>query len=139
VVAVLKVEFVTDLDVRKLAGRQWRLLADFLCIIEDPEPGVSQRLVVVPAGFETDFASVPRLPLAFLMVGDVAHKAPVLHDYLYTVKAGRQFADKAFAAALAAEGIGAARRGLMYAGVRMGGAGHYGGKPPVPLAELLER
>lgn len=39
--------------------------------------------ISVPAGFETDFASVPRLPIAFALYGDKAHREGVIHDYLY--------------------------------------------------------
>ncbi len=39
--------------------------------------------VSVPAGFETDLASVPRVPLIYTIWGDRAHREAVLHDYLY--------------------------------------------------------
>lgn len=39
-------------------------------------------LVTVPKGFETDFASVPRLPFMFVFFGDRVHAAAVIHDYL---------------------------------------------------------
>jgi len=39
--------------------------------------------VLVPEGFETDFASVPRIPLIYSMWGDRAHREAVLHDYLF--------------------------------------------------------
>ena len=39
--------------------------------------------ITVPTGFFTDFASVPRMPFVFLLFGDVAHEAAVIHDYLY--------------------------------------------------------
>jgi len=39
--------------------------------------------VVVPAGFETDFASVPRVPVAYTLFGDRAHRESVIHDYLF--------------------------------------------------------
>lgn len=42
-------------------------------------------LIVVPVGFETDFASVPRLPLFFALWGDRAHSEAVLHDFLYRI------------------------------------------------------
>lgn len=38
--------------------------------------------IIVPQGFETDFASVPRLPLAFLFFGDRVHAPAVIHDWL---------------------------------------------------------
>jgi hypothetical protein len=42
-------------------------------------------LVEVKAGFETDYASVPRLPIIYSLYGDRAHKSAVLHDYAYRI------------------------------------------------------
>lgn len=39
--------------------------------------------VDVPAGFETDFASVPRLPVAYALFGNKAHREGVVHDALF--------------------------------------------------------
>lgn len=69
--------FLSDLIARRTAG-VWTL--------EAPLKYQSDRLgflVTVPADFRTDLASVPRLPLAFLLAGDTAHEAAVVHDYLY--------------------------------------------------------
>lgn len=41
--------------------------------------------IVVPAGFETDFASVPRIPIFYFLFGNRAHREAVLHDYLYRI------------------------------------------------------
>ena len=40
-------------------------------------------VIVVPAGFITDFASVPRLPFVYMFFGGVGDEAAVLHDWLY--------------------------------------------------------
>jgi len=48
------------------------------------ESGLIGR-VVVPAGFCTDLASVPRLPLVYWLWGGRAHREGVLHDYLYRI------------------------------------------------------
>ena len=40
-------------------------------------------IVMVPRGFETDLASVPRLPIIYSLWGNRAHREAVLHDYLY--------------------------------------------------------
>jgi hypothetical protein len=42
-----------------------------------------QYTIVVPAGFRTDFASVPRVPVAYTLFGDRAHREAVIHDYLF--------------------------------------------------------
>jgi len=41
-------------------------------------------IIIVPKGFETDFSSVPRLPLAFWLFGAIGDEEGALHDYLYT-------------------------------------------------------
>ena len=40
-------------------------------------------LIEVPRGFETDLASVPRVPIAFWIWGDRAHREAVVHDFCY--------------------------------------------------------
>jgi hypothetical protein len=38
---------------------------------------------IVPIGFETDLASVPRVPFIYELWGMRAHREAVLHDFLY--------------------------------------------------------
>jgi len=83
------------------------------------------RAWTVPAGYVTDFASVPRLPLAYWWTGDTAHMSAVLHDYLCTdwYPEGitwREAADL-FREAMEAEGVPAWRRWMMYWAVRIFG------------------
>lgn len=57
--------------------------------------------IIVPPGFRTNYASVPRLPLVFLLAGDRSHKEAALHDWLYTVHSvSREQADAVFLEAL---------------------------------------
>lgn len=44
-------------------------------------------IIGIPAGFLTDLASVPRIPIAWLLAGGTANAAAVVHDYLYHNKA----------------------------------------------------
>ena len=39
--------------------------------------------ILVQAGFYTDLASVPRIPIIYSLFGDRAHHESVIHDYLY--------------------------------------------------------
>lgn len=76
-------------------------------------------LVVVPAGFETDFASVPRAPLAFWLTGDTAHASAAVHDYLCRVdypqaRISWRTAADVFREAMKHEGVPAWRRALMH-------------------------
>jgi hypothetical protein len=86
-----------------------------------------QRRITVPKDFRTDFASVPRLPLAYMVVGGKGARAAVVHDFLYSggLEVTRAQADAVFREALAASGYGRIVRGLMYAGVRVGGANRF--------------
>lgn len=85
----------------------------------------------VPTGFETDFASVPRLPMLYALFGDTAHAAAVVHDYLCRVYypqcmiSWRAAAD-VFLEAMEASGIPAWRRIPMYWAVRL-----YRGPQPI--------
>lgn len=87
---------------------------------------VARRTIDVPAGFQTDLASVPRAPLVYLLCGDCAREAAVVHDYLYTTHlVDRATADAVLREASAVTGVPAWRRCLMYWGVRLGGARHW--------------
>lgn len=113
--------FQLPLRVELLGDREtWRLLEPFA--YRDPDHG----LIEVPAGFATDFASVPRLPLTFALLGQYGHAAAVLHDWLYGAgKLSREAADRVFLNALRSSGIARWRAWLMWAGVRVGGASRY--------------
>lgn len=88
----------------------------------DPDYG----LIEVPADFVTDFASVPRWPLTFALLGQYGHAAAVLHDWLYTTgQLSRTDADRVFLNALRSCGIARWRSWLMFSGVRIGGASRY--------------
>lgn len=118
--------FITDLDVRKLgrdasADRRgtWRLLQPLVY-----HSDVLRRTLTVPDGFITDFASVPRLPVAFLLTAEAGHEAAVVHDFLYTThEVERRVADAVFEEALLVGDEPRWRAWLMWAGVRIGGSG----------------
>lgn len=83
---------------------------------------VTGKTYVIPAGFNTDFASVPRLPVAFLLTGGTADRPAIVHDFLYRTGAeDRKTCDAIFAEAMKATGVASWRRSLMWAGVRIGG------------------
>lgn len=39
--------------------------------------------IEVPPGFQTDFASVPRWPVAYWLFGGRSHREAVIHDFLF--------------------------------------------------------
>jgi Protein of unknown function (DUF1353) len=79
---------------------------------------------VVPAGFETDFASVPRVFVWLLPRYGKYTKAAILHDWLCArVRAGtfdRADADGLFRRSMRELGVPFVRRWLMWAAVRWG-------------------
>jgi hypothetical protein len=103
----LKVELINN------EGKKWKLLEDL--VYEDKEHG----RITVPSGFETDFASVPRIPVVFELVGDRGHAAATLHDWLYhNGDLTRKEVDAILLQALRDTKVGKFRSYLMYFGVR---------------------
>jgi hypothetical protein len=110
-------EFLSQLDTRILSDERAVLLAPLVY-----RSAVMGRELEVPAGFVTDWASVPRLPFAYMVAGGKARGAAVVHDFLYTTKiCNRATADAVFREAMAVTGQPWWRRQLMWAGVRLFG------------------
>lgn len=106
----LKVEWigVKDDDIP-----QWKLLEPLRYSSD-----LLNRTVEVPAGYVTDFASVPRAPIAYFLAGNTGHRAAVVHDYLITSKeVERKIADNVFKEALSATGVDSWRSQVMYLAV----------------------
>lgn len=90
------------------------------------ESDVAKDIIVVPIGFHTDLASVPRLPLVYWLTGATANEAAVIHDYLYSTQAvSREIADAVLREASELIGVPAWRRQMMWAGVRLFGGSHW--------------
>lgn len=87
---------------------------------------VLKTLVKVPRGFVTDFASVPKVPLVYEVLGGIAQMPATIHDYLYsTGSVSRIEADNVLLEAMEVTGVSWFKRKLIYAGVRVGGAAFY--------------
>jgi len=105
------------LRVEEIDDTHWRLLEPYAFA-----SAVTGTILLVPAGFVTDFASVPRVPIAYWLVGNTAHGAAVIHDWLYTTGAfPKETADAVFREAMRDAGVPWWRRWMMYLGVRWGG------------------
>jgi len=116
---------VTLIDNDAAQGRgEWSLDEDFIY-----QSDVADRKITAPKGFQTDFASVPRLPIVFWLAGDTSTEAAVIHDWLYTSKiVPRRTADAVLREAGKVSGVPAWRRWMIWAGVRAFGAGPWNGK-----------
>ncbi|MBC7302142.1 MAG: DUF1353 domain-containing protein [Nocardia sp.] len=75
----------------------------------------------VPAGFRTDFASVPRALVWLIPRYGAYTKAAILHDYLRrTGEVGPADADGIFRRSLHEAGVSVPRRWMMWTAVRLG-------------------
>ena len=113
-------KFLTELGIRlKDDDRVWMLDAPL-----SYESDILGK-IDVPKGFETDLASVPRVPIAYMLFGDRAHREAVLHDYLYRLdaipSATYSQANKVFLEAMEVRGKSFFVRWAMYLGVVAGG------------------
>jgi hypothetical protein len=105
-------------------GEKWILDAPFIYSSD-----VLDRIVTVPEGFTTDLASVPRLPVVYLLTGATGNEAAVVHDFLYTTRpCSRKDADEVFYEAVLASGVPKWRAWIMWAGIRAGGSSHWASK-----------
>ena len=127
--------FLSEIEVRRPAGEacEWELLADLVYV-------GSRDKFIVPKGFKTDFASIPRLFQNLIPKNGRHDAAAIVHDYLYrcqpfvTIRMSqtvtfsvthdritRLEADGVFRRILKELGVGYFRRSLMYRAVRLGG------------------
>ena len=121
-------KFLSKLDVEQVEDRReegrgtWRLLSPLIY-----RSDVADDTFVVPKGFVTDFASVPRIPLVFDWLGDRGNLAATLHDRLYSKPhmVRRAMADRILLEALIVQGVPRLAALAIWLGVRIGGASHY--------------
>lgn len=99
----------------------------FFTLHEDYKVKAMGYCITVMKGFQTDFASVPRIPLIYASFGNLAksHGPAVVHDALlrYTLT-NQETADKIFYELLKRNGLGKFKAWLMYRAVRA-----FGGLP----------
>lgn len=108
--------FRTDLVARSLPVPDlWQL--EYPLVWESPE-----EIIVIPPGFLTDLASIPRA-FQWLVPVNGHHRRPaVLHDYLYVIQdRSRAEADRLFLDAMESIGTRWSQRRLMHTAVRSGG------------------
>lgn len=118
------VKFIDEpLDLRWINGRDWTVLSEFDYHTPDG------YYVQVPAGFVTDFASIPRVLWNILPPTGPYGKAAVLHDFMYRTGLWTPFgpacnrgeADGVLRDGMKDLGVGRRDRWAVYAGVRAGG------------------
>lgn len=112
-------QFSRPLTVTKIGADTWRLEYSFTYF------STKGRVIDVPAGFETDFASVPWGFRNFFPKDFDGTQAAVLHDYLYNQRhthgMSRGECDGLFLEAMSVLNVGWLRRQAMHKAVRSAG------------------
>ena len=110
--------FKSDL-VGKINGRRITLTQDLLYVSDL----LDRACIMVPAGFNSDLASVPRGLWNLIPPWGPYADAAVIHDYLYRVQVikPRKFVDQIFLEAMEVKQCRWAQRWAIYLGVRIGG------------------
>jgi hypothetical protein len=136
--------FVTTVDLRILRG-QYREGRQLFSLLDEVryESDVLGDTIVVPEGFITDLASVPRRPLEWWLAGGRGDEPAVLHDWLYTAHAcGGKPITRAQADAVLREAITLvdpeAPGWLMWAAVRVGGKSSWGDDGPAQTPSVQQ-
>lgn len=121
--------FTTPLRYENIDGRKLKILEGFTYHVGDES---SPEFIHVPAGFECDGQSYPRLLWFIDTPQGRGSKAGIIHDRLYWLNGrpcpftgktyDRKAADKIFKEALEVSGVNAFSRNVRYAALRMFGA-----------------
>lgn len=119
----MKPEFMTELVLQAYKPYEWLLFKRL--IYYSPQIGK----VIVPSGFRTDLASIPKIVRSFIPQNGRHRAAAVVHDYLYRYAGihgfSRRLVDRVFLEAMEASGVPAYRRKIMYRFVRLLGRTHW--------------
>lgn len=89
--------------------------------------GQSYLTFLVPKGFITNFANIPKFMRWYIDTDDpLIRDAAVIHDYNYsTMKYGRKLCDKILRTAVLELGASKFKAYIIYLGVRIGGSSCY--------------
>lgn len=117
--ARVKVEWLSRYSLTKHDKKNWIHTKDCAVRISTMDDEDSWVLPI-KAGTLTDKASVPKVPILFLLFGDKGEAAAVIHDQLYALGYPREYSDMVFYCALANE-VNDIDQFCMWLGVRLGG------------------
>lgn len=120
-------KFLDPLELEYMDGRRWKLTKAFDYRLGQP---LGAEYVRVPAGFVTDFASIPKILWNVLPPTGPYGKAAVIHDWLYQRQAimptlrlcDQAEADRVLLEAMGVLDVSYVARLTIYAGVRVGGS-----------------
>ena len=116
--------FKTDLILKASDPGKWEVSAPLIWVDKE-------RSIIVPSGFVTDLASIPKIVRPFIDRNGKTRRPAIIHDYLYQTaihsRIKRKDADLIFLSAMKSEGIGLMRYAI-YQAVRSFGWMFFSGK-----------
>lgn len=103
-------------------GKLWRLAEPIVYEVGGLGSG---EPILIPAGFTTDFASIPRIA-QIIIPKDVGRRAAVVHDFLYSTRGAyfrynREQCDEIFLEAMGILSVPWLTRHIMFLAVRLFG------------------
>lgn len=111
--------FTSPLIITPFGDKHWKLRYPFEYHVGSKQSNI---IISVPAGFITDFASIPRIFWTILPPWGRYGKAAIIHDYLYvTHRFSRKQADDIFLEAMGVLKVSKWKRWVMYRSVRAWG------------------
>lgn len=132
-------QFLTPLDMRLMTDDRWMPLQNrdgrqlYRLLSEFRYQSDIAGLIVVPAGYVTDLASIPQIMLS--LFGEIAQEPAVPHDFAYSTGCvPRAVADAMLREACLLTGVPVWKAQLIYLGVRVGGASHWASSQPTAAA-----
>ena len=109
-------QFTTPLEVKLIDNGLWQLSKSFEYHVGKYP---SKEVVIVPSGFKTDFASIPRIFWNILPPAGKYGKAAVIHDWCYwSACYNRKQSDKIFLEGMKVLKVNRWKRRIMYYVVR---------------------
>jgi len=117
--------FLSSLDLREYTiDSEWVVLAPLVY-----QPAQGSR-IIVPRGFITDLASIPRALQNVFSVNGLSRAPSVVHDYLYCIQDRERLqCDNILVEAMRSRGIDDITCDTFFYAVRAGGAAHWGTRP----------
>src|SRR3990167_388955 len=108
--------FTTPLVVEKVGERLWKTYRELIYYVGEEN---SVDIIIVPVGFQTDFASIPSLFWMMLPPDGQYTAAAVVHDYLYFTQTRTRLAsDRIFLEAMKVLKVNIFKRLVMFKAVR---------------------
>lgn len=98
-------------------NQAWVLTENFIYVV-----GETRHWIVVPKGFVTDFASIPKPLWWWISPNDHYSRAALVHDYLYWAQGcTKSQSDNLMLIAMKESNVPASKQFAVYRGVRIGG------------------